>query len=509
MATASASSVYRSMLLVLIISMVAVATVRAQEASTCGRNEIISMDFDIVNNDRDYRVVDSRCECASFCESVSGCFVFAYVRSTRSCFIKRITPEPNYVTIFMSAPNIEIPGNLRSDISVGNNLANSKGECISRCQGSRTCKFVTIQEQSPRVGCYMYAGNIGTLGRVSIMAGTVQQPDVAIPPPPPPSPSTSPSNPPSNPPPGNSSPPAASSPSANQPPSDSSQQTDSSPLSTTDATDAVAATTIDVLTITDSTGAVVTTTRHVTLMAPVASHNASIVTASGISTDSALGISPTDTPKSGNSGSTTSEAGLSKGGVIGLAIGAIIVVAAVIFGVFFAVKRRKERKEGGQYHKWGDHGEHNPTNGGAGAGGRMGYENVKLSNMAGAGKTASLPSANTAAVISPAPVMVSTLERPVAAPAALSPESSFAPIPESTVVAAGAASSVAEPTRKYTKAYTVEQYLKSGWTMEQIETVKPPIAPSKKVAPAMAKPSVDTLARGNTHRTMHEPLESN
>ncbi|KAI8846239.1 hypothetical protein BC829DRAFT_491486 [Chytridium lagenaria] len=40
-----------SMLLVLIISTVAVATVRAQEASTCGRNEIISMDFDIMNND--------------------------------------------------------------------------------------------------------------------------------------------------------------------------------------------------------------------------------------------------------------------------------------------------------------------------------------------------------------------------------------------------------------------------------------------------------------------------
>ncbi|KAI8849334.1 hypothetical protein BC829DRAFT_489514 [Chytridium lagenaria] len=39
------------MLLVLIISMVAVATVRAQEPSTCGRNLIISMDFDILNNE--------------------------------------------------------------------------------------------------------------------------------------------------------------------------------------------------------------------------------------------------------------------------------------------------------------------------------------------------------------------------------------------------------------------------------------------------------------------------
>ncbi|KAI8833562.1 hypothetical protein BC829DRAFT_79312 [Chytridium lagenaria] len=240
MASLSASPIVMGMLLSLVAMMLAASAVRAQ-SQTCGLNRIITMDFDVMNNDLETRLTGSLCACTDFCKS-RGCSIFTYMSSLGMCYIKRVDQEANFVTIFMSDTSIEIPGHLRSDWAVGKNEANSKGACISRCQNTRTCDFINVQTlRSGRVNCDMYGGTT-TGGFINIMAGTVPQPPI-----PPPQPSPSPSSLPSNPPPAIS---PAPSPSANSSPPDNSPTA----ASTTSAVDAG-------VTVTDSTGSIFTTTR--------------------------------------------------------------------------------------------------------------------------------------------------------------------------------------------------------------------------------------------------------
>ncbi|KAJ3209802.1 hypothetical protein HDU67_005886 [Dinochytrium kinnereticum] len=57
----------------------------------------------------------------------------------------------------------------------------------------------------------------------------------------------------------------------------------------------------------------------------------------------------------------------------------------------------------------------------------------------------------------------------------------------------------------YSQPFTVEQYIAAGWTMDQINLVKPPIAPT----PTLGTTEAVMLERAETQRSVvHEPLQS-
>ncbi|KAI8833561.1 hypothetical protein BC829DRAFT_79313 [Chytridium lagenaria] len=161
-------------------------------------------------------------------------------------------------------------------------------------------------------------------------------------------------------------------------------------------------------------------------------------------------------------------------------------------------KRKQKQDEGGSYKKWGDDIGDNQSYTAGKAG------DVYLNTIKAPGGMISLTSASTESTISPrAPMNISTLERGVKGPFVTSP-----PVPVQASNSIPDSAVVASPKRvvipNYTKAFTLKQYLAAGWTMEQINIVKPPISDDD----ATENSSLDTLARVDSRRSMQEPVQS-
>ncbi|KAJ3206282.1 hypothetical protein HDU67_008282 [Dinochytrium kinnereticum] len=425
----------------------------AQRLDTCGTDSmavISDLSFDIIGFDFDgvAPVVEDYCECAELCETNTACRLLSFDTVSRMFYLQSLSsPDANTKSPGPPASSITIfsadPLNLRFNGAVGGAVisaatAASEDICINRCIGTILCRYVVYSEARR---CQLFSGDLSLRSRIGVKAAN------------------------------------------------------SIVTSTSTTTTRTTTTTTTTTTRTTTTTTTTTTSLSTFLTGSSIAEGSTTATSQRSSTTGLLGggvetAGPTSSP-GGNQG--TNNQGL----VIGLAVsGSVVGVLIVGAGIAYWA-RMAARKKGGLPRNDTSLFDSSVGVGAAstssGAALKMGSSNNGLSGGAvlppipekddafqqtPSGYDTMGPGANVASYgnfPSSHASNYSSTGAPVTIPT-MGYNSAYGYYPSMPTAYAGGYGNQSYAQPEQQQAFTVEQYLASGWTMDQIHAFKPPLA---------------------------------